>query len=51
MTVQELYDWAKENNVLDKQMYKNANLNAELIENIYFLTEDFTKMVDMVLLD
>jgi hypothetical protein len=51
MTVQELYDWAKERNLLDKQIYKNFNFNTEPIEYVHFLTEDLTKTTDMVVLD
>lgn len=51
MTVQELYDWAKERNLLDKQIFKNFNFNTEPVEYAHLLTEDLTKTTDMVVLD
>lgn len=33
MTIQELYDWAKENNCLDKTLAKNCNLEVYDIES------------------
>lgn len=51
MTVQELYDWAKKNDVLDEPIAKHFNFNLELVEDVYFLTEDTTKITNMVVLD
>lgn len=51
MTVQELYDWAKERDLLDKQIAKNFNFNIEAIEYIYYLDKEFTKTEPMVVLD
>lgn len=37
MTVQELYDWAKERNLLDKNIAKHFNFNIEDINDISYL--------------
>lgn len=51
MTVQELYDWAKKNNLLDKPIAKNFNFQIEKVENVMFLPEEYTKSEAMVVLD
>lgn len=55
MTVQELYDWAKENNVLDKTIAKNCNLNIYDIEDVHYFKEELVKAFkldfDRVVLD
>lgn len=37
MTIQEIYDWAKENNCLDVPIAKNINLELKDVENIMHL--------------
>ena len=39
MTVQELYDWAKERNLLDRQISKHFNFSIEDIENVTYLNK------------
>ena len=40
MTVQELYDWAKERGLLDKPIAKHFNFNIEDVETVIYLTEE-----------
>jgi hypothetical protein len=59
MTIQDLYDWAKEKNLLNVQIAKNANLEIEYIERVHYLTEEYvnyltekhTKIQPMVVCD
>lgn len=51
MTVQELYEWAKERNLLDVKIAKNCNLDIYDIEDVYFLTEELTKSKAVIVLD
>lgn len=51
MTVQELYEWAKERNLLDKQIAKHFNFNIEDVNSIAYLTEEITKSEAKVVLD
>lgn len=51
MTIQDLYDWAKEKNLLNVQIAKNINLEIEYIESVYYLAEEYTKSQPMVVLD
>lgn len=51
MTIQELYDWAKERNLLDKQIAKHYQFNLENIENVSFLPQEITRTEDLVVLD
>lgn len=55
MTVQELYDWAKERNLLDKHIAKNFNLDIYDIERVQYIENDIAKAFginfDRVLLD
>ena len=46
MTVQELYDWAKERNLLDKQIAKHFNFSIEDIESVCYLTKETLKSDD-----
>lgn len=39
MTVQELYDWAKERDLLDKQIAKHFNFNIEDVEAVCYFTK------------
>lgn len=43
MTIQELYDWAKERNLLDKQIAKHHNFDIEDIEDVQFIAYEFGK--------
>lgn len=36
MTIQELYDWAKEKGCLDKTLAKNCNLEIYDIEEVFY---------------
>ena len=40
MTIQEMYDWAKENNCLDIPVAKNMNLEVKDVENIIHLKKE-----------
>ena len=51
MTIQELYDWAKEKDLLDKPIAKSCNLDIHDVEEAYFLTKELTKTKDMIVLD
>ena len=52
MTVQELYDWAKERNLLDKQIEKHFNFNIEDVESVCYLTKEQLKSdTDKVIID
>lgn len=51
MTVQELYDWAKERNLLDKQIAKHFYFNIEDIISVSYLTEEMTKSEAKIVLD
>ena len=51
MTIQELYDWAKERNLLDKPIAKNSNLDIHDVEEAYYLTKEITRTKDMIVLD
>lgn len=55
MTVQELYDWAKKNRVLDKTIAKNCNLEVHDIESVHYVKNEFAKIFfiddDRVVLD
>ena len=42
MTVQELYEWAKERNLLDVQIAKHFNFNIEDVKSVAYLTEEIT---------
>lgn len=46
MTVRELYEWAKEHNLLDKQIAKHFNFNIEDVESISYLTKEQLKSSD-----
>lgn len=46
MTVQELYDWAKERNLLDRQIVKHFNFNIEDVESVCYLTKEHLKIDD-----
>ena len=50
-TVQELYEWAKERNLLDKEIAKHFNFNIEDIESVAYLTEEMMKGEARVVLD
>lgn len=47
MTIQELYDWAKENNCLDVPVAKNANCNLYDIEAVFRLRDELS-ILDIV---
>jgi hypothetical protein len=52
MTIQELYDWAKENGCLDKTIAKNCNLDIYDIEAAVYINDDYAGVsVDKVILD
>ena len=51
MTVQELYDWAKEKDILDIPIAKNFNFQIEDVESVYYLTEEYTKSGAKIVLD
>ena len=51
MTVQELYEWAKERNLLDVPIAKHFNFNIEDVNSVTYLTEEMTKSKAMVVLD
>lgn len=57
MTVQELYDWAKEKGCLDKTIAKNCNLNIYDVEAVVYTGDDalicaaFEFSIDKVILD
>lgn len=51
MTIKELYEWAKERNLLDKQIAKHFQFNLENIECVSFLPQEITKTEDLVVLD
>ena len=51
MTVQELYEWAKERNLLSVQIAKHINFSVEEIESVVYLTEEITNSKAMVVLD
>lgn len=43
MTIQELYDWAKKRDLLDKQISKHFNFNIEDVNEAYYLTKEQLK--------
>lgn len=51
MTIQELYDWAKERKLLDKKIAKHFNFSIEDVESVTYLTEEMTKSEAKVVLD
>lgn len=51
MTVQELYDWAKERNLLDKQIAKHFNFTIEDIHTVSFLTQEILVNEEKIVLD
>ena len=57
MTIRELYEWAKENNCLDKTLAKNCNLEIFDIEHAINVDDDenihtiFALCVNKVILD
>ena len=51
MTIQELYEWAEERNLLDVPIAKHFNFNVEGIECVSYLTEEITRSKAMVVLD
>ena len=51
MTVQELYDQAKEMNLLDKKIAKHFNFSIEDVETVTYLTEETTRDEEKVVLD
>ena len=51
MTIQELYEWAKERDLLDKPIAKHFNFNIEDIADVYYLTEEYTKNEAKIVLD
>lgn len=40
MTVQELYDWAKERDLLNKSIAKHFNFNIEDVEAVAYFTKE-----------
>lgn len=46
MTVQELYDCAKERELLDKPIAKHFNFNIEDVEAVVYFTKEQIKDVD-----
>lgn len=51
MTIQELYEWAKERDLLNVPITKHFNFNIEDVESVAYLTEEITKSKAMVVLD
>lgn len=56
MTVQELYDWAKEKGCLDKTIAKNCNLEIFDVEDVVYTGDEsiytiYGLGVDKVILD
>jgi hypothetical protein len=51
MTVQELYDWAKENNVLDVQIAKCCDDGLRDVKFVYGVTEIYDTNVVKVILN
>lgn len=57
MTIQELYDWAKEKGCLDKPLAKNCNLDIYDIQAVVYTGSDetlsafFEYGIDKVILD
>lgn len=51
MTVQELYEWAKEKDLLDTQIAKHFNFQIEDIESVGYYTKEFIKVGDRIILD
>ena len=51
MTVQELYDWAKERNLLDEPIAKHFNFNIEYVTTVVYLPDEITKDKDKIVLD
>lgn len=51
MTIKELYEWAKERDLLDKQIAKHFQFNLENVESVRFLPQEITKTEDLVVLD
>lgn len=51
MTVQELYDWAKERGLLNKPIAKHFNFNIEDVESVSFLTKEMLKGEEKVVVD
>ena len=51
MTVQELYDWAKERDLLDKTIAKHFNFTIENIRVATYLDEELTCTEDLVVVD
>lgn len=52
MTVQELYNWAKEKGCLDKTIAKNCNLEIYDVNVAVYINDDYAGVsVDKVILD
>lgn len=51
MTVQELYDWAKERNLLDEPIAKHFNFNIEYVTTVTYLPKEVTKDENKIVLD
>ena len=49
MTIRELYEWAKERNLLDKTIAKHYNFNVEDIETVSYLPKEILKEERVVL--
>ena len=48
MTVRELYEWAKERDLLDKQIAKHNNFNFEDVEEVAYLPKKVIIIGDRV---
>lgn len=51
MTVQELYEWAKERNLLDTHIAKHFNFKIGDVKSVIYLPEEYTMGEAKILLD
>lgn len=51
MTIQELYDWAKENNLLNVKLAKHFNFQIEDVRDVVLAPKELTKGEEIIVID
>lgn len=51
MTIRDLYEWAKENDMLDKNLAIHYDFNCNDVRNVVYVSQIAAVVVDRVVLD
>ena len=51
MTIQELYDWAKENGMLNAPLTKHFNFQVEDVRDVVVVPKEMTNGEDRIVID